>query len=574
MKNEPNINALWGALLVEEMVRQGVRQLVLAPGSRSTPIVVAAARNARLECHLCTDERAAAFFALGLARGNGDPAAIVTTSGTAAANLLPAVIEASVDDVPLIAITADRPFELRDCGAPQTIEQPALFSGYTRWHLDLPAPDDRIPARVVLTATAQAVARARSERGPVHLNCAFREPLAPEPAAWDRSCLEGTEEWCAGTDPFVRWAAEPRVPDATELDAHADRLRAAGSGVILAAARCTTDAAATLAEQLGWPLWADVRSGLRIARPGSPQLAHLDRVLAAGLAEPEVAVLLGGRPNSKHLLRFLDGYRGSVVQVDRSSRRLDPNHRPGTRVIADVDAWCAEMAQRLPTDGSGSAFADLAPADERVRHAIEESLRAEELSEPFVAHWLSRNLTANSGLFVSSSMPIRDVQHFGATDGPPATVAANRGANGIDGVVASAAGFAAGLRRPVTLLIGDLALQHDLGSLALLAKAKQTVAVVVLNNGGGSIFSMLPIAQHEDVFTPYFDTPHSFSFAGVASDFGLAYHAIESRNDLSREYRLAMARGGATLLEVRSGLTENRAWHDRLEAAIRESLQG
>ena len=274
MKDQPNINALWGALLIEELARQGVRHVVLAPGSRSTPLVVAAARNDRVQCHVCTDERGAAFFALGMARATGVPAAVVTTSGTAAANLLPAVVEASMDRVPLLLLTADRPFELRDCGANQTIRQVDLFGSYPRWQTDLPAPDDRTPARAVLSAAAHAFARARDRSGPVHLNCAFREPLAPSPQEWNRACLEGTEAWCAGEQPFVRSVPSDALPDSPSLDDQTSILRGAATGLVLAATSNAGEHALTVAARLGWPLWADVRSGLRLGAPAPHHLAH------------------------------------------------------------------------------------------------------------------------------------------------------------------------------------------------------------------------------------------------------------------------------------------------------------
>jgi 2-succinyl-5-enolpyruvyl-6-hydroxy-3-cyclohexene-1-carboxylate synthase len=308
---------------------------------------------------------------------------------------------------------------------------------------------------------------------------------------------------------------------------------------------------------------------------------HLDHVLDAGAGrgfEPAAVVQLGGRITAKSVQQLLDARASTLVVVAPGADRIDPGHRATWRVEAGIDAWCEAMIGRVPARTAGDDLARLQAASRRAATAIESDLDGEgPLSEPFVARWLTRHAPAGSGLYLSSSMPVRDVQAFGPTGGPPLRVASNRGASGIDGVLASAAGFAAGSEQPAvtTLLIGDLALLHDLGSLALLRDvgARRTVIAVVLNNGGGSIFSMLPIARSEDVFTPWFDTPHDTSFGGVAADFGIAHARIESRAGLDEHYRAAVRRGGPTLLEVRSSLDGNREDHRRLRRAIEHALE-
>lgn len=573
MKDQVNINGVWGALLIEELVRHGVDTFVIAPGSRSTPLVVAAARNERARCQLCVDERAAAFFAIGHARGCGRPAAVITTSGTAVANLGPAVAEAANDGVPLLLLTADRPFELRDCGANQTIQQTDRFGGDLRWQSDLPPPDDQIPARVVLTTAAHAVSRAINGAGPVQVNCQFREPLAPTPAPWDPACLTGTERWLAGETPFTRISQPQLALSSRELDDHAQQLRDAGRGVLIAAGWDPLGREVTaLASALGWPVWADVRSGLRLGDHSAAVLPHLDRTLK--LDQDTAVVQLGGRFTSQRLQDELDSVElASYLMIAGRDERMDPGHRVRQRVLCAPTTWCREMLARLDGVAPTPDLALMTTDGQEIERALAATIDDHgELSEPFVARWLTSNMREGDGLFLSSSTPIRDVQRYGASRGPALHVAANRGASGIDGVIASAAGFAAGLGRPVTVLIGDLALLHDLGSLALLKDLDQPVTVVALNNGGGSIFTQLPIAQHQDVFSPYFDAPHSIQFGGTASDLGLDYHLIEDREALSEQYAAAAKRSAPTLLEVRSSLALNSQHHQRIEAAIRDAV--
>ncbi|MEM7201637.1 MAG: 2-succinyl-5-enolpyruvyl-6-hydroxy-3-cyclohexene-1-carboxylic-acid synthase [Planctomycetota bacterium] len=576
LQASPNVNAVWSALLVEELVRQGVRRFVIAPGSRSAPLVTAVVRHPQARSLLCRDERAAAFVALGIARGSGAPAAVITTSGSAVANLAPAVVEASTDRMPLLLLTADRPPELRDCGANQTIPQLDLFGGHLRWQQDLPCPDDRVPARMVLTAAAHLVARAVGQAGPTQLNCPFREPLAPTPQAWDAACLGGLEVWLNGAAPFTRWEQATPAPTEAALASLADIVHQAERGILVAGA-LETDADATavraLVEASGWPIIADVRSGLRLGFDDARHAPHLARVLAAAPSAPDAVIQFGGQLTSKALQQLLARVAPQPhALVTASPRRVDPDHSITLRVETAAAAAAKALAPRLrPHRGDCTSWLR---ADRAIEAAIEAAIERDgACSEPFVARWLSRQLPARHGLFLSSSMPIRDMQDFAHRDGAPLAAAANRGASGIDGVVATAAGFAVGRRGPVTLLIGDQALLHDLGSLALLGDLEQPVLVVVINNRGGGIFTALPIAEHRDVFSPWFDGRHDFSFAGVAADLGLTYQHVTSRDVLGSACGAAWATAAPALIEVQCSLADSRAHRQQLNRAI-DAAQG
>jgi 2-succinyl-5-enolpyruvyl-6-hydroxy-3-cyclohexene-1-carboxylate synthase len=600
----PTLNRFWADLLVEELVRQGVGLFCLAPGSRSAPLVGAVAAHPEARHLVHFDERGTAFAALGWARATGRPACWITTSGTAVANGLPAVVEASVDGVPLIALTADRPPELRHTGANQTVPQPAVFTPYTRWAFDLPAPSTDIDPAFVLTTAAQAVHRALRPAGPVHLNAPFREPLAPDPDGFTPPDLPA--RWLEGGDPYTTYASGGGVSLAPSL------LRSFAlceRGVVVAGrlrTRAEGEAAARLAAHLGWPLLPDVASQVRLGTEGA--YVHFDLALGSEAFReahrPESVVYLGGRATSKRLAQLLaDARPDPFVVVRDDPERFDPDHRATHRIQADVAAWCNAVIAATPPrppsawaeawrvaseavasalgarlggggggaegggypEGGGGVAGPMGGGALSLPHFPSPSLP---ISEPGVARAVSRLLPEGHGLVLAASMPVRDADMFAVTEGAPALVAVNRGASGIDGTVATAAGFARGLGRPVTLLIGDLALLHDLSSLALLRDpAQPPVTVVAVNNDGGGIFHFLPIARHEDVFEPFFGTPHGMGFEHAARQFGLAYTHPETASGFEAAYAEAAASGRSQIVEVRTERAANRALHADLLAA-------
>ena len=554
---------------MEELVRCGVDCFCVAPGSRSTPLVAALAANDKAQSLVHFDERGTAFAALGYARATGRPAAWITTSGTAVANGLPAVVEASTDGVPMILLTADRPPELRQTGANQTIDQPDIFGDYVRWRFDLPAPDPTIDPAMVLTTVDQASYRAhRSPRGPVHLNLMFREPFLPEVD----DVLAGPSPWAEDDRPYTRYAATIPAIDKTEIQALWQTLRRAKRGLVVAgrlASRKQGEAVLRLAGALGWPLLPDIGSQVRLGTDSENLAAYYDALLAGdSFAEahaPEAVVHVGGRALSKRLEQFLGRSRPDPYAVVRENPfRLDPAHRVTHSIEAGVVDFCAAMvrvATEDPPDEDASWMTGWREASERVGQSLA-GISTTELNEPFVARSVSRNVPLNHGLVVASSMPVRDLDTYATASGAPVPVAANRGASGIDGTVATAAGFARGLGSPVTLLIGDLALLHDLNSLAMLRDVP--VVVVALNNDGGGIFSFLPVAEHKEFFEPYFGTPQGVGFGPAAEMFGLQYERPGTTEEFVEFYRNACARDSSTLIEVRTDREENVRLHGDL----------
>ncbi|MEM9665184.1 MAG: 2-succinyl-5-enolpyruvyl-6-hydroxy-3-cyclohexene-1-carboxylic-acid synthase [Bacteroidota bacterium] len=580
----PNLNRCWADLIVEACVRGGVNTFFVAPGSRSTPLTTAAAAHPQVRTVVHVDERGTAFAALGYGRATGRPAAWITTSGTALANGYPAVLEASQDEVPMLLLTADRPPELRHTGANQTLDQVHLYGRAPRWFFDLPAPTVEIPPAFVLTTVAQALHRASApSAGPVHLNSMFREPLAPTPDGVDVAAyLAPLKAWHTSDRPYTTYAAPRQHSAPTEL-AHVQALMAeAERGWLLAGPMphpADHEAAMALAETLGWPLWTDVGSGLRLGQGlGSPLVPYADLLTDVPSwmerHAPDVVLHLGRRLTAKRLGQALQRHRPRhYITVHPSPERLDPTHQVTFRLQADIRAFCEDLAKRLDARSAGHTAA-LVDAAQHVDTLLTDRLDGEApLSEPSVARLLTRLLPTEQALVLSSSMPIRDVDLFGALGGARVPVYANRGVSGIDGLVATAAGVGLGHDGPITLLIGDLALLHDLNALALLRHLAHPAVLVVINNDGGGIFHFLPIAEAKEVFEPYFGTPHGYTFEGAAQQFGLRYEAPSSLTAFAEAYQGACAASTSTLIEVRTDRTATHALHASLRRAVRDLLR-
>jgi len=478
-------------------------------------------------------------------------------------------VEAATDGVPMILLTADRPPELRQTGANQTIDQPDIFGDYVRWRFDLPAPDPGIDPAMVLTTVDQAAYRAsRTPQGPVHLNLMFREPLLPDPE--DEDVLSGPSSWVRSGNPYTRYAATKPAVDEMEVHRLWETLRPVKWGLVVAgrlASRKQGEAVVRLADALGWPLLPDIGSQVRLGVEGL--VAHYDALLAgdsfAQAHAPGAVVHVGGRAISRRLEQFLARSRPDPYVVVRENPfRLDPAHRVTHSVEANVLDFCAALARTATEDppAMDPTWAESwREASEEVGRYLD-GISSGEPNEPLVARVLSRNIPPDHGLVVASSMPVRDLDTYAATGGAPVPVAANRGASGIDGTVATAAGFARGQGRPVTLLIGDLALLYDLNSLAMLREIH--VVVVILNNDGGGIFSFLPVARHEEFFEPYFGTPQGVSFEPAAKMFGLGYELPATTEEFVEAYGSACTRGTSTLIEAKTDRKENVALHRRV----------
>ena len=557
----------------DELVRCGMREACTSPGSRSSPLVLALAREQRLRCFSHVDERCAGFFALGAAKRSGRPVAVTCTSGTAAANLAPAVIEAFQARVPLLVLTADRPPELREVGAGQTIDQIRLFGTAAKWFFEVgthPAAPAR--SRWMRALACRAVWTALEGRpGPVHLNFALREPLVPSAELGDdpQPGRSGGRPWVLRSTPGEDAAAAGRALAVVARDAHRPIVVAGRDepGLQEVADACG---------RLGWPLLADPLSG---ARRGRAAIAHYDALLRverfAEARRPDLVVRCGDLPTSKALRAWVDGLGTEVTQLGFDPHGIwqDPGSSLELVLAAGAARTLAGAAGHTPA-ADPDWLRGWRDADAAAAAAIDRVLGDDTLSEPLVARILAAELPLEATLFVASSMPVRDVESFaGVRDGGP-RVLSNRGANGIDGTVSSAFGSAAVAQGPVVLLVGDVALAHDVGGLLAAGRLGLALTIVLLDNDGGGIFDFLPIAAARDVFEEHVATPHGLDFAHAAALYGCAFADVGTVAKL----RAALAEGlrasspGTTIIRVASDRAANVALHRELSAAVAAAL--
>ena len=572
----PNRNVAIASALADELARAGVRHFCVCPGSRSTPLVAAVVALAKdrpgLRIWSQIDERSAGFFALGLAKQTRLPAAVICTSGTAAANLLPAVVEASQSAVPLLLLTADRPPELRDWGAPQTIDQLRLFGPYARWFAELPPPEasvDLLRHARALGSRAVATACARPP-GPVHLNLPFREPLEPVAVAGDRVEDLAADSLAArgrGSCAYTRVATARLAPPDDLVRRLATAIAATPHGVIAAgpldAGAELAAAVARLARAAGWPLLAEptsqLRAGPHVASApvvGSHDSFLRDAELAASLA-PRIVLRLGAPLTSKSFNAWIASHpEASLWIVDPDGRFADPTHRAAELLRVEPELLCDALAVRIERMSRALApewLDAFAGAERRARSALARELAADDRPlGPRIVAELAEMLPAGATLFVSNSLPIRDVDALFPVSLRPLRVLCNRGANGIDGIVSTALGAAAGGAAPLVLLTGDLALLHDLGGLLAARRHRIAATLVVLNNDGGGIFSMLPVAgQREAVgFEALFSTPHGLDLAHAARLFGATHVRVTSVEELRLALKHTIGAAGLHVVET------------------------
>jgi len=583
-RSSQNLNSLWASLLVEELIRNGADHFCLASGFRCAPLAIAVSENPKAKSVIHYDERGVAFYALGLARATGRPAVVVNTSGTAVANGWPAAVEAAMERIPLLFLTADRPPELRHTAANQTIDQVKIFGDYVRWFVDLPCPSLSVPPEMVLTTIDQAVYRSCGARGgPVHVNCMYRDPLVPEPEDKDFSdYLKSVNSWLEAEKPYTEYVISKPACEPDTIEKLQRLLEQAERGLVIVGRLCGNVerlAVSGLIQALGWPVCADVTSGLRLG-DGSRDIISQSDILVTHEAfaeghRPDVVLHLGGRFVSKHLAAFVRNCnRSEYILIADHPERQDPGHEVTLRIEADLTGLCDALKKRL-SPGAGSPWATSWRKGMAAVQGVLEKFadHGEDLSEPVCAHLISRNIPPEHGLFLASSMPVRNMDLFGDLKGPTVHVAANRGASGVDGTIATATGFAAGLHRPVTLLMGDLAFLHDLNSLNLARRSHHPIIIVVMNNDGGGIFSFLPIARLEGCFEKYFATPHGLTFEPVAGMYGLSYYQPKTRREFLGFYREAIEKGTSAILEVKIDRKENRDLHAELIKKMHEALE-
>jgi len=582
----PNRSTLWGEVIVDELAKSGLEAICLAPGSRCTPLTVAAAEHEALTILSHLDERSAAFFALGRARRTGDPVGVVTTSGTAAANCHPAVIEAYHARVPIVVLTADRPADLQDSGANQTVDQANLYGDAVRSHRTLPepAPEPR-RLRSVRTAVCRAVGAATgTPSGPVHLNVPFPKPLEPTEVPGDVPSDLASRHPLAvhGRDgPFVDRTDGAPTLDAAPKARIGAAIDAADRGLVVAGpARGQSldpDPLAEFAAATGFPVLADPLSGVRFG-------SHVDRATICGgydgyvaaMADwpaPDVVVRVGASPTSRALRKFLHDVSARQFVVDPAGGWPEAEFTASDLVVADPDGLLGGLCDRVGrVDGGWSDR--FARAEAAYWETVTDAIGGQTF-EGAIAAAVVDALPDPGTLYVSNSMPVRDVDRFARPREGRLRVLGNRGASGIDGLTSSALGAASAGDAPLVALLGDLAYYHDTNGLLAAGRCGVDATVVVVNNDGGGIFHELPIEGFDPPFTELFRTPHDVDFAATGDLHGLAFERVSSPPALADAVTESVQSTGTRVVEVRvdakASHRRREAVHERAVAAVRAS---
>jgi 2-succinyl-5-enolpyruvyl-6-hydroxy-3-cyclohexene-1-carboxylate synthase len=571
--NARNAGQAFALVLSDEFARAGMRDACISPGSRSTPLALALAGDDRIKTHVVIDERSAAFLAVGIAKATQRPVAVLCTSGTAAANLHPAVIEARESHTPLLFLTADRPPELRATGANQTIDQIKLFGDAVAWFCEVGTPEARPDAvRYWRSVAARAwTVAGGSPSGPVHLNVALRDPLVPvedeRGFPFPLDGRPGGRPWTEGRSPV----GAPDEADVEWLSGAAEKIE---KGVIVAGATdIESGPVLEFAEATSWPLLAEPTSGLRAGPNAVSTYDALLRVTAfAGAHRPDLVLRFGKPGLSKSTMAWLSPETEQVI-VDRDGAWLDPERSAARVITCDPAILCGDVAKAIPARSSSAWSASWLGAERRARRAIDDVLNREQApSEPRTARDLAALVEEGSILTVAASMPVRDLDWFMA----PRTsirVFANRGANGIDGSVSTAVGAALGTGAPGYALLGDLALIHDSNGLLAGRDEGAGLVIVAINNQGGGIFSFLPQASYPEHFERLFATPHGIDIGGLAAAFGCRHERIERAEDLASAIDAVREIGEIGMVEVPTERAANVALHQKVWLEVERALR-
>lgn len=585
-----NPSNYWAAIFVDQLARSGLRAVSIAPGSRSTPLTLAFNRHPDIETFIHLDERSASFFALGLARATGRPVALVCTSGTAAAEFHPAVVEAWQAQVPLLVLTADRPAELRHSGANQTIDQVKMYGDHVLWAVDaaLPEPNPPVVAlRNLRSLASRAYALAGGlQKGPVHVNLPFRKPLEPDSLA----LLDEYRRQAAQDPPGAIMSQGVLYPDAGQIDRLAEIIAGHERGWIVCGPYCPggsfAEEVVALAARANYPLFADPLSGVRFGRhldpPGSGG-AGLDLVVSGyetflsrgkpDWAPPEVILRFGAVPTSNWLNAYLEREAPRhIIHVHESGVWADDSHLVTLFYQANATLTARHLAEAInERDKRPSSWAGAVLATEQHTRRAQQAALAESFIDASAIPILLDLLPDGTNLFIGNSLPIRHLDQFGAPSAKEVHVYGNRGASGIDGVTSTALGVAAAAReRPTVLLIGDISFFHDMnGLLAVQQLNLDNLTIVLFNNGGGGIFQRLPIARFNPPFTSLFLTPHGLDFAQAARLYNLAYVRADNAAALREHFAAAVGGGRATVIEVTTDSATDEA---RRRAIVQEIM--
>ena len=586
-----NTNTLWASILVETLQRLGLTTALICPGSRSAPLTIAFAQNNQIETIPILDERSASFFALGIAKKSGLPTALICTSGTAAANFYPAIIEARESRIPLLIFTADRPPELRDCHAGQAIDQVKMYANYLNWQVELAIPSAEIAMLGYLRQTL-IYAWDRSQfptPGPVHLNIPFRDPLVPisDIAVEALETQFDSEDFFAGLEPII--IGETSTPPSPPLlrggvGSAIEQWQKCRRGIIIAGvaqpqfAEKYCSAIAQMSKLLNWPVLAEGLSPLRNYAQLNPHLISTydlilrNRELADKLT-PEIAIQIGDLPTSKELRNWLEKTQPKRYIIDPSHHNLDPLHGKTTHLRTSPENLATNLATiftPVPPLLKGGLGGDrISESNEylqlwrntetQVRQTIDQKLSTiNNIIEPKVSWLLSQILPAGTPIFISNSMPVRDVEFFWKPNNLEIKPFVNRGANGIDGTLSTALGVSHRNQSSI-MLTGDLALLHDTNGFLITNKFVGHLTIILINNNGGGIFEMLPVAKFDPPFEEFFATPQDINFAQLCATYGVEHERIHDWEQLKQKL-VSLPNNGIRVLELQTDRRADAKW--------------
>ncbi|OAS88669.1 MULTISPECIES: 2-succinyl-5-enolpyruvyl-6-hydroxy-3-cyclohexene-1-carboxylic-acid synthase [Metabacillus] len=581
--NELDSFTQYVASFVDELVSSGVDKVVISPGSRSTPLAILMAEHPKLTCYINIDERSAGFFALGIAKSQKKTVALLCTSGTAAANYYPAIVEAHYARVPLLILTADRPHELRDVGAPQAIDQIHMYGNYPKWFVDLALPEEQPNMlRYVRTVAARAVGTSKtSPAGVVHLNFPFREPLIPNvniPNLWSKLDTKSTYLHISPTNSFL--------PE-DEMDKIANFFEDKTNGLIICGEHYDqgfVENVQSLSEYLKFPVIADPLSQLRAGVHNKQGIMDSydsilkDKELVEKL-KPEVVIRFGAMPVSKPLMQMLKNNPDIIqIVVDQGGTYRDPTLNASHLVTCDETAFCQSMIRKVNKKQASQFYQSWIQCDKLYWKMINQSL--EQMTEMFegkIVRELQQFLPDRCTLFVGNSMPIRDVDTFFGNTNKEIKIMANRGASGIDGIVSTALGASVNAEQPTFLLIGDLSFYHDLNGLLAAKMNNLDLTILLVNNDGGGIFSFLPQSNEEKHFETLYGTAIGLDFSKVVDMYNGSYQKVESWKELHTSLHSTKSRKGLKVIEIptdrKTRVKVHRELLDHVSQEIRKVLK-
>src|SRR6266567_2055506 len=592
---------IYASAFVDELQRAGVRNVVICPGSRSTPLAIAFAAQPAIRTWMHVDERSAAYFGLGMSKQLHQPVALLCTSGTAAANFLPALVEAKLSHIPLLVLTADRPHELRDNGAPQSIDQNRLYGTYAKWFVEVALPEATDAAiRYIRTTADRAVAAAQAiPSGPVHLNFPFREPLTPEPIP--EQILPPVEQrdhiaWQGrpGNAPYIEVHDTPLgVPENITIGNILRMVGEAQRGLIIVGPNddpTLVEPLVRLAQYLGYPILADPLSQLRCGTYNrSLILTSYDAFLRIDSfiegAQPELLIRFGAMPTSKPLLLYLKRYASSpLVVIDGNSGWEEPTQLASQLIHANPTAVCQDLfnaleqyltGEKRPSVASQAWLSLWQDTDKITQQALRNAIYDfNELFEGRVFSELTNLLQDGTTLYIGNSMPVRDLDTFFWSSKQRIRIIGNRGANGIDGIISSALGASAvaGQHETIVLVLGDLSFFHDLNGLLAARLHRLNMTIILINNDGGGIFSFLPQAAYPEHFEQLFGTPTGLDFRFAVQMYGGHYHKVENWEQFRRLVGQGLHTGDLHVIEIQTERADNVKMHRQLWEVVGKVL--